>query len=258
MQSDVIRAPNGRVITKHYIAQQYRKNHLSNHSGSQVDATPKSSICFPEVYPALLLLDVAELKNKMARLFESKLDPCFIEIVKAELVRDFGHCPENNWLQGLSLRTKTEWDLFYYYLTLQVLMISLKHDCLNKPTFMFAIHSDQSGIDTRKVNGLSQAVSPYIVNTSLLQVSLILSQSIKSSGLLIKKADKEVKLSLSSVFNLVLNTDTELANRLIQLFLSDVSYKESISLDRSTQILLSAILFMAVTTLSPKVGKVGR
>jgi hypothetical protein len=254
MQSDVIRAPNGRVITNKHIALQCVKIHSAYYSGSESGAKLKSPALLPVITPNLMEADVSSLNNRIMRLFETKLDPCFIETVKTELTRDYGHVPDNQWLKGLSLKTKTPWDLFYYYLSVRLLGVSLAHDCNTLPRFSFVIVDDDSGLDRRKINGLKGAISNYILPNDTILVMLCFTRLAVNSSLEVKAEGQTCKINIADIALLVTNVDINIALQLIKLYLNDVLFRANIVMTRTTQIFVSTILFMAVVTLSPKVG----
>lgn len=254
MQSDVIRAPNGRVITNKYIALQCGKNHSADYSGTRTGAKHKSPALIPVISPYLMEADVASLNNRIVRLFESKLDPCFIETVKTELTRDYGHVPDNQWLKGLSLRTKTQWDVFYYYLSVRLLGVSLAHDFNMLPRFNYVIVDDGSGLDRRKINGLKGAISNYILPDDAIEARLCFTRLAINSSLEVKVEGQTCKINIADIALLVSKVDINLALQLIKLYLNDVLFRANIVMTRTTQIFVSIILFMAVVMLSPKVG----
>lgn len=258
MQSEVIRAPNGRVITNNYIAVQYSNQNSVNDSGNRIGAKPKSSTLLPAISPYLMEVDVAGLNRRISRLFTSRMDPCFIETVKNELYRDYGHVPDNLWLRGLSLRTKTQWDLFYYYLTVRLLSVPIAHEFNIKPTFKFDLDDMESGLDRRAINGFKNAISSYIVPDSAIEVRLYLNSSTMSSGLEIKTDGQIYRVSINTIDKIVAKVDINLGLQLIRLYLNDVLFKSNLVITRSSRILLSVILFMAVVILSPKIGNVGQ
>lgn len=256
MQSDVIRAPNGRVITKHYIAKQYSQSRLNN-TGKHLDANPKSSICLPAFSPSLLEKDINQLEMFVDELFLSKLDPCFIETVKSRLLKEFSHHPDSNWLRGLALKTKTQWDVYYYFLIRRLLAVSIKHDTIPTAEFSFNIVDEQSGIDSRKLNGLKRAVSEFMNPCEGNQITLVVPDNLENAMLRLNSAGCQLSLNLNTITSLAETLDFGLSSKLIVLYLNDILYRSNLQLKSSDVLLLSVILFMTVIALSPKVGKSG-
>jgi hypothetical protein len=256
MQSDVIRAPNGRVITRDYIAKQYSQRQL-NDTGIQLGANNKSSICFPALSSRLLECSIEELETYVEELFQSRFDPCFTEIVKSRLLKDFNHHPDTNWLKGLAVKTKSHWDVYYYYLTLKLIAVSIKHDLLPTAGFSFAILGDRSGIDSRMINGLRRALIQYIGSSEVKQVNLVLQNNVEFGLLLVNSAECELKINLNAIVGLTESSDVSLSIRLITLYLNEMLYKANLEFKKSDVLFMCVILFMTVVTLSPKVGKIG-
>ncbi|AHF02400.1 hypothetical protein THIAE_09950 [Thiomicrospira aerophila AL3] len=190
-------------------------------------------------------------------LFLSKLDPCFIEIVKSRLLKEFSHHPDTNWLSGLALKTKTQWDVYYYFLIRRLLAVSIKHDTVSTAEFSFNIVDERSGIDSRKLNGLKRAVSEFMNPSDGNQITLVVPNNLEYSTLRLNSAGCQLNLNLNTIASLAETLDVSLSSRLIGLYLNEMLYRSNLQLKSSDVLLLSVILFMTVITLSPKVGKSG-
>ncbi|SFR55774.1 hypothetical protein [Thiomicrospira sp. ALE5] len=250
MQNGVVRAPNGRVITNDYIAEQYNHHHLMTNTGSQTYAKDKSSFVLPAFAPVLLDYNAETLAAYVDDLFAAKSDPCFIEIAKNQLLRKFNHLPTENWLKGLNLKTKTNWDVYYYYLILSLLAFSKEYGPVHLANLNFKMHDELSGTDTRKLNGLRSAVGIYTNPDAALLASLTFTSGKASSSFTLCGHGFELQLGLDHISNLVVKADSKLSLMLVRLYLNEVLYKNNIRLKAGDTVLLGIILYMAVITLS--------
>lgn len=258
MNKEVVRAPNGRVITNTAIVNRYASKYsLKNTSGECVSANHKSLTSLPEDSIKLDKVEFYTLLEKVDYLVGYQGDPCFIEIVRIELLRDFGYAPDIDWLGKIGLKIKSLSEVVLYYLAFKYLSISMKHSFVHKFDISFKLASRVIDLDKRKINALKNTLDGYLQEDGSIQLILDYSNDADAKVLKVFVENKSFVINVSEATALANLNNLYLTKKLFEAYMSDQLYKSGITISLGNLVILNLILFLIVVTSSEEFRIVG-